>query len=178
MFTILIKAYCVNVVVDIKPIYLNKCYLFQNKIYYLGKIYFCFAIIKLLKHTIKKEALAQMFSCEFCEISKNSFFTEHFRVTTSKQVTEMRVCNRMTYIFKDHIKIVKIYMVKFNVSILNRLKTIFFVNTKYIHKCNVSLNKTVTKLCIILTKCFFSYLNPTSYLKQDFWGLFVHVTTH
>ena len=90
---ILIKAYCVNVVVDIKPIYLNKCYLFQNKIYYLGKIYFCFAIIKLLKHTIKKEAQAQMFSCEFCEISKNSFFTEHFRVTTSKQVTEMRVCN-------------------------------------------------------------------------------------
>ena len=56
-------------------------------------------------------------------------------------------------------------MVKFNVSILNRLKTLFFVNTNYIHKCNVSLNKTVTKLCTILTKCFFStYLNPTSYL--------------
>ena len=28
----LIKAYCVNVVVDIKPIYLDKGYLFQNKI--------------------------------------------------------------------------------------------------------------------------------------------------
>ena len=26
---------------------------------------------------IKKEALVQMFSCEFCEISKNTFFTEH-----------------------------------------------------------------------------------------------------
>ena len=26
---------------------------------------------------IKKEALAQVFSCEFCEISKNTFFTEH-----------------------------------------------------------------------------------------------------
>ena len=25
----------------------------------------------------KKETLAQVFSCEFCEISKNSFFTEH-----------------------------------------------------------------------------------------------------
>ena len=72
MLTILIKAYCVNVVVDIKPIYLNKYYLFQNKIYYLDKIYFCFAIIKLLKHTIKKEAQAQMFSCEFCEISLQS----------------------------------------------------------------------------------------------------------
>ena len=26
---------------------------------------------------IKKEALVQVFSCEFCEISKNAFFTEH-----------------------------------------------------------------------------------------------------
>ena len=26
---------------------------------------------------IKKESLAQVFSCEFCEISKNRFFTEH-----------------------------------------------------------------------------------------------------
>ena len=26
-----------------------------------------------------KEILAQVFSCEFCEISKNNFFTEHFR---------------------------------------------------------------------------------------------------
>ena len=28
---------------------------------------------------IKKETLAQVFSYEFCEISKNTFFTEHFR---------------------------------------------------------------------------------------------------
>ena len=26
---------------------------------------------------IKKETLAQLFSCEFCEICKNLFFTEH-----------------------------------------------------------------------------------------------------
>ena len=26
---------------------------------------------------IKKETLAQVFTCGFCEISKNSFFTEH-----------------------------------------------------------------------------------------------------
>ena len=38
----LIKAYCINVVVDIKPIYLNKRYLFQNNIYCLDKIYICF----------------------------------------------------------------------------------------------------------------------------------------
>ena len=58
--------------------------------------------------------------------------------------------------FKDHAKIVKVYMVKFNVSFLDRLKTmILFVNTKYIYKYNVSLNKTASKLCAILRKCFF-----------------------
>ena len=32
---------------------------------------------------IKKESLAQVFSCEFCEISKNTFFTEQLRTTAS-----------------------------------------------------------------------------------------------
>ena len=122
MLVILIKAYCVNAVVDIKPIYLNKRYLFRDKIYYLNKIYFCFAKIKFSKHTLYKQKqppevfykksvlrdftkftgkhlcqslsfnkvaglssatllkkrLAQVFSCEFYEIFKNNFFTEHF----------------------------------------------------------------------------------------------------
>ena len=32
---------------------------------------------------IKKESLAQVFSCEFCEISKNTFFKEHLWTTAS-----------------------------------------------------------------------------------------------
>ena len=32
---------------------------------------------------IKKETLAQVLSCEFCEISKNTFFTEHLWTTAS-----------------------------------------------------------------------------------------------
>ena len=31
----------------------------------------------------QKEFLAQMFSCEFCKISENTFFTEHLRTTAS-----------------------------------------------------------------------------------------------
>ena len=46
MLTILIKAYCVDVAVYIKSICLNKHYSYQNKIYYLNKIYFCFAKIR------------------------------------------------------------------------------------------------------------------------------------
>ena len=39
---------------------------------------------------------------------------------------EVRLCNLTTYVFKGHVKIVKIYRVYFNVSILNRLKTMGF----------------------------------------------------
>ena len=33
--------------------------------------------------TLLTETLAQMLSCEFCEVSKNTFFTEDLRKTTS-----------------------------------------------------------------------------------------------
>ena len=78
-----------------------------------------------------------------------------------KMFIEIRLCNPITYNFKGHVKIVKTYMVKFNVSILNRLKIMgFFVNTRYIHKHNVIFNKTVTKIVTILTKCVFSISEP------------------
>ena len=32
----------------------------------------------------KRLALALVFSCEFCEIFKNTFFTEHFRAAASE----------------------------------------------------------------------------------------------
>ena len=43
-------------------------------------------LIKLQPETcnfIKKETLAQVFSCKFWEISKNTFFAEHLRATAS-----------------------------------------------------------------------------------------------
>ena len=36
---------------------------------------------------IKKETLAQVFSCEVCEICKNAFFTEHLRSSASEVFT-------------------------------------------------------------------------------------------
>ena len=35
---------------------------------------------------IKKEALAQVLSCEFCEISESTFFTEHLWATASEYI--------------------------------------------------------------------------------------------
>ena len=37
----------------------------------------------LVCNFIKKESLAQVLSCKFCEISKNTFFTEHLWTTAS-----------------------------------------------------------------------------------------------
>ena len=46
---------------------------------------------------LKRETLAQVFSCEFCEISKNTFFTEHLRTTASevKQNEVFTIINRI-----------------------------------------------------------------------------------
>ena len=41
---------------------------------------------------LKKQTLAQVFACEFHEISKNTFFTEHLRMTASV-ATVMKACN-------------------------------------------------------------------------------------
>ena len=43
------------------------------------------------RNYIKKETLVQLFSCKFCEISKNNFFAAHLRTTASKFATEMLI---------------------------------------------------------------------------------------
>ena len=44
---------------------------------------------------IKKETLAQVFSCEFCEISRNTFFTEHLWATVS--ISRHKMISLCTY---------------------------------------------------------------------------------
>ena len=39
---------------------------------------------------IKKETLAQVLSCEFCEISKNTFYIEHLWTTGSDSISNKR----------------------------------------------------------------------------------------
>ena len=50
---------------------------------------------------LKKEALAQLFSCEFCAISKSTFFTEHLRWLLPHETIIVRIiiswfCLRMS----------------------------------------------------------------------------------
>ena len=45
---------------------------------------------------IKKEALAQVFSCEFCDISKNTFFHRSPLVTESiVAIAQVFICKKM-----------------------------------------------------------------------------------
>ena len=44
----------------------------------------CLIKLQAAYNFIKKEGLAQVFSCEFCEIPKNTFSTEHLTATASE----------------------------------------------------------------------------------------------
>ena len=46
---------------------------------------------------VKKEALTQVFSCEFCEIFKNTFFTEHLWATASYLMKVRKTDNRVIH---------------------------------------------------------------------------------
>ena len=48
-----------------------------------GRASFLIKLQVLACSFIKKETLEQAFPCEFCEIPKNAFFTEHLRATAS-----------------------------------------------------------------------------------------------
>ena len=48
-----------------------------------GRVSFLIKLQACACNFVKTETLAQVFSCEFCEISKNTFFTEQLQTTTS-----------------------------------------------------------------------------------------------
>ena len=50
-------------------------------------------LIKLDCNFIKKETLAQLFSSDFCEISRNTFFTEYLWATASKKYPNKHLLN-------------------------------------------------------------------------------------
>ena len=51
-----------------------------------ARVSFLIKLQALACNFIKKETLAQVFSCKFCKISKNIFFTEHLWTTASDEL--------------------------------------------------------------------------------------------
>ena len=67
---------------------------------------------------IKKGTLAQVFSCEFCKISKNAFFTEYLWVTASVLQTSV----------ERYLEPYKIYTIECLAKIANSLKALLSQN--------------------------------------------------
>ena len=91
MLTILIKGYCVNIVTDIKPIYLNKYHFLQNKIYYLDKIYFCFKI-SFSNILLKKRFWHRSFPLSFAKLLGIAFL---------KRTSGRLLLNKWLYHYSD-----------------------------------------------------------------------------
>ena len=81
---------------------------------------------------IKRETLAQVLSCEFCEISENTFFTEHLLATASLLITY--ITNTQSYFivffFKRLHSCNKILELCFCILCLNIIYTFIYIKTK------------------------------------------------
>ena len=88
-----------------------------------------------------------MLSCGFCEISKNTFFTEHPRATAS----EWFLCLQLPLVVTDFWTLVKLGILNFapnvpNVSaILNPLPAIITLHIEHISGIRIFSNKLVTR---------------------------------
>ena len=103
-------------------------YLFSGSLYnYKGKLS-PFIVKKMFIEIVFKEVWGFK---RFLNLSVFGFFFTVIKRTMifmmKKIFIEIILRNLMTYVFKEHVKIVKIYMVKVNVSILNSLKIMGFL---------------------------------------------------
>ena len=69
------------------------------KIFTGKRLYQNLFLNKVFKNFIKKETLVQVFSCGFCEISHNTFLTEHLRTTASEHCSTRYILINTFHIF-------------------------------------------------------------------------------
>ena len=61
---------------------------------------------------LKKEILTQAFSCEFCEIFKNTIFTAHFRETASEILSFSKFLEAYSGLFQTSVMKILVEIVK------------------------------------------------------------------
>ena len=92
-------------------------------------------------------SLAQVFSCEFCEISKKIFFTEHLRVTTS--LTEHSIWNQNSSYSVDvcGVLILVIYgfIKRFSVMLVHIICFVVFNSQEFFFLILLLFNSTVVQ---------------------------------
>ena len=88
---------------------------------------------------IKNKTLAQVFSCEFCQIFKNTYFVEHLRTTAS-------ACNYFNFQFNHfHVTNFFLYLLKTSRNLLCFL-------------CFQALNRSSHRRCSVKKRCFSNQL--------------------
>ena len=103
---------------------------------------------------IKKETLAQVFSCEFCKISKNTFFLQNtsggcFCSTLQFILKSRNYCVLFTSIF---LILIKFLYYKFNTFLPNQLVDTFIVNLTI--PCLLEHFKNLTNLFFLILHTF------------------------
>ena len=96
-----------------------------------ARVSFLIKVLAWGHNFFKKETLAQLLSCEFCEISRNNPFTEHLRATASGLIPEAHnleefKVNSLYHLFLSDFTTM-IYEILAN--IFNKMKTIW--NTQF-----------------------------------------------
>ena len=124
------------------------------------------ARVSLLINFIKKETLAQVYSCEFCKISKNTFFSEHLQTTASVNF-RLRLIGRDTKCFQAR------YNIYLSSLIRNNLVTITIIGVCIDPFCHLLiLNSTWKNVACFWCSCWLQYkanLKQTLSLLPRFW---------
>ena len=64
----------------------------------------------LIKLQAEAETLTQAFSCQFCEISRNTVFTEHLRATASSNTSKtLNIYTKFPQSFEFHVQNLELY---------------------------------------------------------------------
>ena len=110
---------------------------------------------------IKKETLTQVLSCEFCEISKNTFFTERLWTTASETVD----IDALKISLSSALYLFCVYVFTKYSSIIYEYKRSIIVLSTLMHSGHKLLIQTVQRL---LFRVFLIYLVFTKFKNFEF----------
>ena len=114
-------------------------YQFFNLIYYYFQFLFlCLFAFFFGLTALLKETLAQVFSCEFCETSKNTFFTERLWSTAYKKCVAGKFKIFLNKSIPHVIRVWRLIQETFNLSRMGDI--VLSMHFRYFCLCNESMN--------------------------------------
>ena len=117
------------------------------------------------------ETLAQVFSYEFCEISKNTFFTEHIRTTASASFCSGLLWKHELSLRSSHwnCSVKKVFLENLKISLENNC-----VDVSFSYSCR-PLGLQLYYGCFLMKFMQFLRIPNLKSASDCFWNLFFHV---